>query len=237
MKKPVLLLSSLFAICAPCVAAQTAGQDNFKLGIAPGFTPQKITTQVGATRGAVSLDLARPDAPVSTMSAADPAFSAWGQKERPWHLSDRQEDYSIGSSFVIGDNQDIDNRLLISPRFTESRSSDSGLESFSAEIRLGNMVQFDRSSANKGWYVFAAADGEALSINTGSLAIGDENPMAVSLSDQITVGDLQAGVSTFVGSTQLTISYIQTEAEYSAPGSERISKKESFAGFSLARNF
>ena len=61
--------------------------------------------------------------------------------------------------------------------------------------------------------------------------------MSVSLDDQITVGDLQAGFSTFMGGTQFTVSYIQTEAEFSAPGSQRIARTESFAGISLAKSF
>ena len=42
---------------------------------------------------------------------------------------------------------------------------------------------------------------------------------------------------TFIGDTQLTISYMESEAKYSAPGGISNSKTEGFAGISLAKNF
>jgi hypothetical protein len=62
--------------------------------------------------------------------------------------------------------------------------------------------------------------------------------MTLTLADQITIGDLQAGVSTYVGKgTQLTFSYIETEASYSARGGMSNSRRESFAGISLSKEF
>ena len=238
MKRTAFCLSSLLTFCAPCAVAQ-AGENNFKISIQPNYSLQKEEFAFGPAKGPVSLNQARPGMPIGPAmpSASGSAPLSLSQDQADWHLADRAERFSAGSSFVIGDNEDVNNRLMITPRVSQFRTSDAGLQSYSAEIRLGNMLQLDRNSANRGWYVFAAADGEALSINTRGLAPGDGNPMAVSLSDQITIGDLQAGVSTYVGDTQLTISYIQTEAEYSAQGSETISKTESFAGFSLAKSF
>ncbi|HBJ94912.1 MAG TPA: hypothetical protein DDZ43_18705 [Hyphomonadaceae bacterium] len=76
-----------------------------------------------------------------------------------------------------------------------------------------------------------------MSVSTNNFSLSDGAPMTMSLDDQITIGDLQAGVSTYFGGTQFTISYIETEASYSAPGGISHSERESFAGFSLAREF
>lgn len=233
MNKALFLLSGLAALCLPCAVAQESGKD-FKFQIGNSFAPSNSTSQNKSVASTVSLASANPIASTNGQLG-------FLQRSDRWHMSDRASDraevFSTGSSFVFGEPEDPDRRIMIAPRFTEVSSNDASLKGYSAEIRLGNVVQFDRSSADRGWYVFAAADGEALSINATSLRPGDGNPMAVSLSDQITVGDLQAGVSTYVGDTQLTISYIETEAEYSAPGIARISKKESFAGISLAKSF
>lgn len=236
MKKTFVCLSSLAVISAPCASAQKA-EAGLSIGFHSDFSLQKEEFGFGTAKGPVSLAQARPGQPFSSTSVAANTTPIQLNDHKDWHLSDRAEQFNTGTAFVIGDNDDISNRLLISPRVSQVRTSDAALKSYSAEIRLGNVVQFDRNSANRGWYVFAATDGEALSINTRSLAPGDGNPMAVSLSDQITIGDLQAGVSTYVGKTQLTISYIQTEAKYSAQGSETVSKTESFAGISLAKSF
>lgn len=127
--------------------------------------------------------------------------------------------------------------LLLEPRLTKYSSSDAAIQGYSAEIRIGN-VRFERSDSKpSGWYVFAATDGEALSMNTKSIT-GSRDSMTVTLVDQITVGDLQAGISTYVADgTQLTFSYIETEASFSASGGMSNSKKESFAGISLSKEF
>lgn len=236
MNKAVFLLSGLFALCLPSANAQE-GKTPLKFTIGEAFAKPQSDFSTDKLNGPVKLVNADPTAlsgNALNMTAAP--FNPTGRNKQ-WLMKDQQETFSVGSNFVIGDNENIDRRIMIAPRFTKVQSNNAGLESFSAEIRLGSVVQFDRTSAKKGWYVFAAADGEALSIATNSLRMGDGSPMAVSLSDQITVGDLQAGISTYVGDTQLTISYIQTEAEYAAQGSETISKTESFAGISLAKSF
>ena len=174
----------------------------------------------------VSLSASRPAMGPATFDASDAAFStAYGE----------QQLVKIRNNFKLDINEQSKG-LTLEPRFQKRVSNDSGLSSYSAEIRLGN-VSFEKADQKPtGWYVFAAADGEALSFNTSSITRSDDN-MTITLDDQITVGDLQAGISTYVGGTQLTFSYIETEASFSAPGGISNSKKEAFAGFSLAREF
>ena len=89
----------------------------------------------------------------------------------------------------------------------------------------------DRNGQPQGWYVFAGADGEALvwdaDANGFRPSLGD-----MSLTDQVTVGDLQAGVSVQRGGGELSLSYIRREVKYS-DRNVSISETEDFAGVSF----
>ncbi|MEM6625497.1 MAG: lipid A-modifier LpxR family protein [Pseudomonadota bacterium] len=88
-----------------------------------------------------------------------------------------------------------------------------------AEVRLGqNIVDaFDkrgtRNSDANSWYMFAGADGEALCWDLGDKGASWDG---VALRDQITVGDLQAGVAIVRGGGQLSLGYVRRE--YSVRG-------------------
>ena len=234
MRTSLALLTSVFAWFAPAALADGPNAFYSLSGDMVAPPAQTQSTDLGSFSAGPQLSLARPDIPAG--NALTPGFGEFdATPNRTWRLADGQQQLDLSSSFELVN--DGNHRLLIAPHINEFRSNDDGLRSYSAEIRLGNVVQFDRGSATNGWYVFAAADGEALSISTRSLNNGPDSPMSVSLDDQITVGDLQAGFSTFMGGTQFTVSYIQTEAEFSAPGSQRIARTETFAGISLAKSF
>jgi len=55
----------------------------------------------------------------------------------------------------------------------------------------------------------------------------------VALRDQVTVGDLQAGVSVQRGPGQLSLSYIRREVSYHERGMRGASENEDFAGVSF----
>ncbi len=175
----------------------------------------------------VTLGNARPDAAPGLMQS-DSRLSGIGDEITYAFKANLAEDFQV---------QPKTGGLLLEPRLTKYSSSDAVHEGYSAEIRVGN-VKFERSDSQPtGWYVFAAADGEAVSFNAKSLT-GPRDAMTVTLADQITVGDLQAGVSTYIANgTQLTFSYIETEASFSARGGLSTSKRESFAGISLSKEF
>lgn len=187
----------------------------------PHFNPDMDTVGVPT----LSLDTARPD-----FSGPLPA-----EKTATFLIDNQTATFmktNLAESF-----QGQDSNLLVEPRFSRVTTGDSGLEKYSAEIRIGNVAFEKGAKRPTGWYVFAATDGEAVSLRTDSLRRVRDN-MTVTLDDQITIGDLQAGVSTYVfDGTQLTFSYIETEASYSNNGGLSHSKKESFAGISLAREF
>ncbi len=81
------------------------------------------------------------------------------------------------------------------------------------------------------WYFFVGADNEALVWN-----LADEASVSgVSLHDQVTVGDLQAGVawSTWGGS-QMSLGLVEREMSYAdATGENDIELREQFAAFSF----
>ena len=233
MKKTIVLLTSALAWSSFSAIAEEE----------QGFASQSSSSvaqyneQTPNIAGTPRLNLSRPD-------AAAPAIVDFGfGPEDSVHFvttraTDTHSDVNFVSEWAVSQSDEDDGSgLFLSPRYTQFRSNDAGFEGYSAEIRFGNVVHFERGSSQNGWYVFAAADGEALSVSTNSLSFSDGAPMMMNLDDQITIGDLQAGVSTYFGGTQFTISYIETEASYSAPGGISHSERESFAGFSLARAF
>ncbi|MAJ08557.1 hypothetical protein [Ponticaulis sp.] len=235
MKKTFLLLTGILAWTAQSATAEE------EQGIisATRYSDTRINIQPTTVPGTAQLNLARPGADISPPLLSDFGFGT----ENSLHLSptrptDTQTQLNFRNDWAISAPEDNDGSgLYLSPRYTAFSSNDAGFEGYSAEIRFGNVVQFERGEATSGWYVFAAADGEALSVSTNNFSLSDGAPMTMSLDDQITIGDLQAGVSTYFGGTQFTISYIETEASYSAPGGISHSERESFAGFSLAREF
>jgi hypothetical protein len=103
---------------------------------------------------------------------------------------------------------------------------------FGAEIRLGEGLdeRGEESSANS-WYIFAGADGEALCWDVGDA--GWSPNANVRLRDQITVGDMQAGLSVNRMGGQFSLSYIRREVEYADRSVARASETEDFAGVSF----
>ncbi len=100
------------------------------------------------------------------------------------------------------------------------------------EVRIGQDFDLlDRNGQPQGWYIFAGADGEALVWDADASGfrpnLGD-----MSLTDQVTVGDLQAGVSVQRSGGELSLSYIRREVKYS-DRNVSISETEDFAGVSF----
>ena len=121
--------------------------------------------------------------------------------------------------------------MTFAPR--ASVRTEGGLQSrrVGAELRLGEGLdeRGQRSSA-RSWYVFAAQDGEALCWDVGDAGW---SPMAdVRLRDQVTVGDLQAGLSINRMGGQFSVSYIRREVSY-GDRALSASQTEDFAGISF----
>lgn len=118
----------------------------------------------------------------------------------------------------------------IAPRLEITRDGQFASRRFGGEVRIGQNFDKRGQSPDSSWYLFAGADGEALvwepdqvnSVSVGSMA----------LHDQVTVGDIQAGVSIQRGMGQLSFSYIRREVEY-RERTLSARENENFAGVSF----
>ncbi|MEO1964465.1 lipid A-modifier LpxR family protein [Hyphomonas sp.] len=120
----------------------------------------------------------------------------------------------------------------VAPRIAVREDGEVLAQRFGGEVRIGQ--DFDLLDSNgqpQGWYLFAGADGEALIWDADRNGFTPQlNDMA--LTDQVTVGDLQAGVSIQRGGGQLSLSYIRREVKY-RDRNGGFSENEDFAGISF----
>ena len=118
----------------------------------------------------------------------------------------------------------------IAPRVAITRDGPFASRRFGGEVRIGQNFDKRGEDPSSSWYLFAGADGEALVWEPGQEGAAASGNMA--LRDQVTVGDIQAGLSIQRGMGQLSFSYIRREVEYR----ERnlgASENEDFAGVSF----
>lgn len=119
----------------------------------------------------------------------------------------------------------------LAPRFSFVENGDLTSRRVGGEVRMGTSLGIigDKLGTPEGWYIFAGADGEALVWDAQGLT-PNLNDMA--LTDKVTVGDLQAGVSVQRAGGELSLSYIHREVRY-ADRNGSIETKEDFAGLSF----
>lgn len=116
------------------------------------------------------------------------------------------------------------------PRISVSKDGEFKQRRVGGEIRIGqNFDQRGEDIEASSWYLFAGADGEALVYEPDSERNFTDR---MALRDQVTVGDMQAGVSFTRGPGQLSLSYIRREVEYKERGI-RGEETEDFAGVSF----
>ena len=111
------------------------------------------------------------------------------------------------------------------PRIAFERNDVAQRRSTGAEVRLGENLDFQETNA-PAWYVFAAADDQALTWDVGGEGVNLVD--GVKLADRITIGDLQAGLAFSRAGGQLAISYVRREFSYEDARSE-----ENFAAVSF----
>lgn len=116
------------------------------------------------------------------------------------------------------------------PRFSMNKDGEFKQRRVGGEIRIGQ--NFDQRGENiqaESWYIFAGADGEALVYEPDNER---DFTSRMALRDQVTVGDMQAGVSISRGGGQISLSYIHREVEYKERN-VRGEETEDFAGISF----
>lgn len=119
----------------------------------------------------------------------------------------------------------------LAPRIAYNRDGDYSSHKYGGEVRIGQ--NFDKRGTNYepagSWYVFAGADGEAVVWDASDSRASLDS---LALTDQVTVGDMQAGISLQRGGGQLSLSYIRREVRYyDRNGGAR--ENEDFAGVSF----
>lgn len=103
-----------------------------------------------------------------------------------------------------------------------------------AEFRVGDLSDRDQRGSKArapAWYFFVGADNEALVWN-----VADRQAMdGVALRDQVTVGDLQAGVAWSIkNGGQMSFGMVERELEFNdIAGDNDVQRKDHFAAFSF----
>lgn len=200
-------------------------------------------------------ELEAPDEPVIKLTAMTSTIDAvipskeWSEGEAVAIIAARQNTEELVAPAINDEAQDFAAEFSIDapgeitglgfdvgvvPRIAYSEAGITTRRSFGGELRIGQ--DFDKRGSDDvphSWYVFAGADGEALTFEPNSEdGLGfDSTNMA--LRDQVTVGDVQAGVSVQKGPGQLSLSYIRREVEYNERGIKGMSRNEDFAGVSF----
>ena len=126
--------------------------------------------------------------------------------------------------------------LSITPRAQIQRNqAGNNVARTGAEFRIGpNLVDRDlrgTGAAAPSWYFFVGADNEALVWN-----VADKQSMdGLTLHDQATVGDLQAGVAWSIGKgSQMSFGLVERELEFNdIAGDNDVKRKDHFAAFSF----
>jgi hypothetical protein len=126
--------------------------------------------------------------------------------------------------------------LSITPRAQFQRDqAGNNVARTGAEFRMGpNLVDRDlrgTGAAAPSWYFFVGADNEALVWN-----VADKRSMdGLTLNDQATVGDLQAGIAWSIGKgSQMSFGLVERELEFNdITGDNDIKRKDRFAAFSF----
>ena len=146
----------------------------------------------------------------------DKDFSAEFQLDAPSEVT--------GLAFDVG----------VVPRLAYSEQGELKSRSFGGEVRIGQ--NFDKRGSDDGpnsWYIFAGADGEALTYEPGETGLSQFDANKMTLRDQVTVGDMQAGISVQRGPGQISLSYIRREVSYHERGLQGVTENEDFAGVSF----
>lgn len=192
---------------------------------APGFSVAGAgfdNLQLGQT------NLAWGSSPVLAAVAADVALNRHG---RPVEAS---RDISLGLAIAApSDRTGLGFDVSVMPRYALRNEGDLSTQRFGGEVRLGQGLDLiGRSGGPEGWYFFVGADGEALVWDNSRAmpSLGDLFDMQ--LTDQVTVGDLQAGFSIQQGPGQLSFSYIRREVKFD-DRNRTLKDSEDFAGITF----
>ncbi|MEQ9506832.1 MAG: DUF2219 family protein [Hyphomonas sp.] len=165
--------------------------------------------------------------PALASVAAQLATSRYGQPDPEYN------DMSFGLSLAATSRQTgLAFDVGVAPRVAIRDGGDTRSRSVGGELRLGQGLGLNDGGQPDGWYVFVGADGEALVWDTDMSRLGVNTLTDMQMTDQLTVGDLQAGISVQRAGGELSFSYIRREMEFS-DRNKSLSDTEDFAGITF----
>lgn len=106
-------------------------------------------------------------------------------------------------------------------------------ETRGSELRLGRVTGTRRPSSAPTWYVFAAAEDEALTWQPGGARseFGGRGA-SFAVQDRVEIGDRQAGITYARNGWEASLAHVQREISTSS-GAQTISRDEDFTGFTF----
>lgn len=182
------------------------------------------------------VDLSDPAAPLATPAdsravsvSVDPAATM--RFSQPERTAGREGNVEIE---LAADGGPVD--VSIAQRATiASSDGDVSRQGRGSELRVGRGL-VDRREQGEGnsssTYVFVASDDEALTWRPGERNEFGSRNSSLSLQDQVTVGDVSAGVTYEQNGVQASLAYVERE-QSTTVGTQSFSQKESFAGVTL----
>lgn len=181
------------------------------------------------------VDLSDPSAPMAT--PADTRLSlnvdpnAAVRFSQPERSAGRERNVELE---IAADGGPVD--VSIAQRATlSSDQGDVARQGRGSELRVGRglVERRDQPEGNaSSTYVFVASDNEALAWRPGERNEFGSRSSSLSLQDQVTVGDVSAGVTYEQSGVQASLAYVERE-QSTTVGTQSFSQKESFAGVTL----
>ncbi len=168
-------------------------------------------------------------------SSAEPLQALEANREAARLAGPVDRDKDFQADFEFGAPREVTGLAFdigVAPSLSYTKEGQYKSRSVGAQLRIGrNFDQRGSGEVAESWYVFAGAEGEALVWEAGEHGLSNLTG-AVALRDQVTVGDMQAGVSVQRGSGQLSLSFIRREVKFSDRNGGA-SEDEDFAGVSF----
>ncbi|MFN4185738.1 MAG: hypothetical protein ACK4M6_13225 [Hyphomonas sp.] len=143
------------------------------------------------------------------------------------------QDVSIGVSIAApASRTGLSFDVGLAPRLAIRDEGDLTSQRLGGEVRFGQGLNIVNNKGQpEGWYLFVGADGEALVWdNDGMPSLGDV--FDVQMTDQVTVGDLQAGLSIQKAGGEFSLSYIRREMKFD-DRNRSLKDTEDFAGITF----
>lgn len=164
--------------------------------------------------------------PALSRVAAEMAASSYGQP------SPEYNDISLGVAIAADSSRTgLGFDVGVAPRLAIRDGGELRTQRLGGEVRFGQGL-IKEGGSPEGWYVFVGADGEALVWDADISRLGLNNLGDMQLTDQLTVGDMQAGVSIQRAGGELSLSYIRREIEFS-DRNRSLKDTEDFAGITF----